>query len=376
MPTEFTEDCQRERLRFQAAHNSWVQALDAVRAAREARHLAQRRSDEANRALREATEERTRAETAWDNQIAAISADPTFGANVDADFVPQSTGSGQFTAIIGPFPLSNDSRNILRGAGDQQGLSAWQAAGDTALTETVRLAQEAEQARVEEAAREQVAQDAEQALDQAIRAFTAAEAARDQAKDALDTAKAAVDSECDGQTRTQPLDGGELVVEPGILPEDEARVTDKLDDIPDNQVDGLGGVTLLDEDGRQHVYLDPNDGTEVTIKVAGFYVNGHITIYVGSGPSIPHVEATIKHELGHHVYSTRLPLPDVQDRWDRFWNDGDNRLKSPRGKMPTGYAGQSASEGFAEVYEYYHDYPDRLDPDTRREIEEILRLIP
>ena len=371
MPTDFSQECQAARGRLQAAYTALTQAFDALRSARIARRQAQRRADEANRALREATDERTRAEAAWDAHIAAIAADPTLGANVDADFVPSSTGPGQFTITIGPFELSNGGRNILRGAGVQQDLSAWETAGAAALNETLRLARETEQACTEEAARRQVAQNAQQAADQADQAFAAAQAAKDQAKTALETARAAVDTACAGQTKTEPLNGGELTVDPGVLPEDEERVEDKLDDIPDDQLEGLDGVTLLDQEGREHVYVDPNDGTEVTIEVAGVYSGGYITIFGGTGPGI---EETIKHEVGHHVYRRRLPAAG-QDRWDRFWNAGDNRLKPPRGKMPTGYAGQSASEGFAEAYEYFHDYPGRLDPDTRREIAEILGLI-
>jgi|GEM_PF-5259919 len=370
----FNKACQAARSEYQKAHKAYREALSARRKARSNRRNAEREEDRARTARDKAKAERVNAEKKWDDKTDAIQADPTFGvAGVTAGVIPKnSEGPTDASGNAGPYPLSNGSSFSLWVKGDDAAVSQWHTEASNKLAETITLAQKAGDTRAEEAAAENRYQGAADKLQQARQAYDAANAQVTAAETASKNAEQKVKTDCNGQTSTSRLDGGELVIHPGVLPEDEKRVKGRIDGIPDKEKDGLRKVEMKDENGGDMSYTDPNNGKRMDGQIAGTYswASKGVTMYDGSGPGL---EETIKHEIGHHVYSSKLSI-DAQKKWREFWDKDNNKLKSPRGKMPTGYAGVSASEGFAEVYEAYYDN-ENLDPETKAKLEELLGTI-
>jgi hypothetical protein len=150
----------------------------------------------------------------------------------------------------------------------------------------------------------------------------------------------------------------ELRCHPLVPDERERRVKEILDRIPENHKRGLRRITL-------HVKQPPpgEGGGEAGGQKAADYSRDDKAI----GHYHPNEVASIKHEIGHHVYFDRLNA-EARRRWERFFE----RNKTA---MPTEYGRTEAKEGFAEVYEFYYDRKD-LDPAVKAEFEAIIALVP
>jgi DNA repair photolyase len=150
----------------------------------------------------------------------------------------------------------------------------------------------------------------------------------------------------------------ELRCHPLVPDEKERRVKEILDRIPENHKRGLRRITL-------HVKQPPQ--TEGGGGTAGQRAADYTRDEKAIGHYHPNEVASIKHEIGHHVYFDRLNAA-ARRRWERFFERN-------RAAMPTEYARTEAKEGFAEVYEFYYDRKD-LDPAVKAEFETIIALVP
>jgi len=213
---------------------------------------------------------------------------------------------------------------------------------------------------------------AKDAFDYAASAFLLADPGepRQRANERLERRRKELDEAIDRVTeacdeRVTPIetgqdggDGPELHCHPLVPTDRERRVKGILDRLPQKHKRGLRRITL-------HVKQPPSGqgGGEFGGLVAADYSRDEKTIRHYH----PDEVATIKHEIGHHVYFDRLP-EEARERWERFFADH-------KPAMPNDYARTEAKEGFAEVYEFYYDGKD-LDPAVKAEFEAIIALMP
>ena len=370
MPREFSADCQAARQAMQAAWDAWGAASDAVRDARQEVRAKEREAAEAGEALAAARDAEAAANAAWDALIVSVTSGPALGVGgLEAGLGTPPEGGN----AAGPFP-TRPGGSIVIWARDERPdpLHAWHAEADRRIQENRDLGAAAAGARDARARAEFARDAADEALADASFALHTALMADDQARAAYETARSAVSTACAGQTfSTGGEDGPEIVVDPGVLPEDEERVKDRLDSIPENELEDLDDIEMHDEPGHAFTYTDANTGEEVDTIAAGTYGSDGVNLYDVIGPR---AEEVLKHEIGHHVFS-RLPDDAVQE-WRRWYETGDNKLRAPRGRMPSGYASRDAGEGWAECYEMFRDHPDRLDPEAREKVRELLGRLP
>jgi hypothetical protein len=360
---DFTPACQVARDAYQAAYNDYLAARDAYIRAESALSRAVEALNQAQQRLDNAQDALDRANDAWEAHLTAVKSDPTLAVpGVEAGVAPPQTPPDG-AAIAGLFRARTPPNFSIWALGDPEPLDAWGDAANRALQKTVTLRAAAQQAG-DAVAQRTTERDAAATAEQSARQIEQnARTARSQASATASAALAQVKTACAGQTATYPLDGGEIEVAPGILPEDEKAVRDRLDSLPDEEKEGLNKVDIQDE-------LGPPSPAAAMGVVAGQYrvSSQRIQLFI-----FGHSEKVVKHELGHHVYFDRLP-ETARERWRQFYGNGTNKQKVPAGKMPTGYATTDEQEGFAEVYEFLRDGKP-LEPEVKQLIEELLREI-
>lgn len=358
---EFSQACQMARDAYQAEYSQYEAALRNLRQAKIDLRVKTGELDRARDRLADAEAALTAANTAWDAHVDGIRANPALGVpNVEAGVQPPDAPPAG-AAVAGIFPARQAPDFNAWAAGAPSDQSAWHAAADPALQRAIDLrdvAVDAEsvatQRRAEFAAAEAAAQAAREAEQNAS-------AARREAKGRITLARAQVHNVCGEETASGALGGGgEINVDPGVLPDHERRVRDKLESLPDEETDGIREINLLEEFG-------PPSSFNPEVSIYGKYspFRRRIRLYL-----FGHQEETLKHEVGHHVHLNRLS-DAARDRWKTFYETGDNGKEEPVGKMPTGYATTDEGEGFAEVYEHLRD-DKALDPEVKQLIEDLL----
>jgi len=356
---DFSPQCQAARDAYQAATEAYRAARDAHLASQAAARRALDALNQAQQRLNDAQAALAQAEADWDAHTNGVRAAPALGvAGVEAGVQPpQAPPAG--AAVAGLFFTRVAPNFHIWALGDAAPRSAWLAAADASMQQGNRLKAAAEQAQARLAQATAAHADAVRAEAGARAAEQAAADARTQASAAASAALAQIAAACAGETASQPFgDDGEFQVDPGVLPEDEEKVRERLESLPEEETEGLEEIELQEELGSQS-----EDGGIV----AGQYTVGSQTVELFLGG---HNERVLKHEVGHHVYYHRMD-DAARERWDRFYAQGSHSQQVPAGKMPTGYAATAAREGFAEVYEYYRDGLP-LDPEVRQLIEELL----
>ena len=298
-----------------------------------------------------------------------MKASPGFGIkNAKAGFQPPSQPAPDGTTIVGPIKDRNGKAHVLYGPKSKK----WSDLANNALLEIGKLNEELLAAQQEVKQREKEVPPAEKALNDAQKAFDDAfsEKSRQDAHNKAEEILRELKRSCAGQTITSKLDGCELEVYPGVLPEDEKRVTDVLTNLEEKELRNLKKVKLTDACGPPHAYID-NDGKVVATRAIGKYwwPTKTITGYVGD-----YEPENIKHEVGHHIFNELLD-DKARIEWREFWRKADNRLKVPKGKMPTQYAGFTHQEAFSEVYWHFKENKP-LDPEARDLMQKLLGGIP
>jgi hypothetical protein len=370
---DFSAPCQAARNALQAAVNAYLSARRTTSVAEFTRDRAVRDVDAARAIARNAEAARVVAAAAWQALVDRLTADPTFATGIaDARFVnPPAVAGLAGGELVGPLPLPDGTNRVLFGRDELPSiLAAWRTAATNALAEDLRLKRAAEATAVDAAARAADLANAERLLADAERALTDARAAQDGVRTRAIDADRTVQATCSGEARKDTIDGTDFEVRPGVLPEDEETLRRLIGRIAGKEKTGLTSIELEDLEGAETSYVDPNTGATIAGRRSGQYSRAGRSIIVYDQD-----EQVLKHEIGHHVYYQRLPA-DVRDEWERYWGTGNNKLKTPLGKMPTGYAGSEADEAFADVYEFFYDMPGALDPETRDKIADLLRRIP
>jgi hypothetical protein len=364
MPQEFTQACQSARQAMQNAWNVLTAAHDVAGNARAEVRAKERQQEQAKTARDDAQQAENTANAAWDAQIMAITSDPTFGVkDLEAGLGEGEAG----TAGAGPFGTrAGGSLGLWARSEISERLAEWHTHADRALQENTRLANAAAAATTARTAAEATYSTAQEALADASFALHTALLTVDQAETAHQASRTTVAAACAGQ-QSSAGDDPEITIAPGVLPEDEQRIKDRLDSLPDAETDGLEEIDMTGEEGHEFTYTDENTDEEVTTTAGGTYGGNDITINDVTGEK---AEEIFKHEVGHHVY--KKMSDDTRQSWNDWYDDGNNSLKSPTGKMPTGYASRNPDEGFAECYEMFHDAPERLNTETREKIRAIL----
>lgn len=359
--SDFSSACQTARAAYQAAMNSYYAARDAHVHAQSVLRSATDALRDAQRALTQAQNASRAADAAWDAHVAAIKADPSLAVPTVETGVLPPTAPPAGAAVAGPIQSRTPPNFSIWAAGIPTDLSRWQTAADRALQRAVVLKAAADQART--ALNAKTAQHATSAAAEATAraAELTARAARTAASNAAVAERAKVHTACAGQHTSHPLGGGgEIVVDPGVLPDDETKVRRRLESLPEKEKRGIHKVEMGDD-----VKKDPDTGqTEWT---AGEYAIGAQTIHLYI---LGHTEKTMKHEVGHHVYFHRM-TEAARDRWKRFFQQGTNGQVVPTGKMPTQYATTDEAEGFAEAYEFLRDNKP-LDPAVKQLLEDLV----
>ena len=364
MPQEFTQACQAARTAMQNAWNAYGAASAAAAAARTEVSAKEREQGLAKEARVRAQQTENAANAAWDAQIMSITADPTLGVkDLEAGIGEGAAGTGG----AGPFATRAGTDIGLWARSEfPERLSEWHALADQAMQENTRLARAASSATTRRVAAEAAYDAAQEALADASFELHKALIARDKAEAAFEASQAAVATACVGQSSTSG-DDPEILIAPGVLPEDEQRIKDRLESLPEVETDGLEEIEMTGEEGHEFSYTDENTEQKVTTTAGGTYAGNDVTINDVTGEK---AEEIFKHEVGHHVYEKISD--EARNAWNSWYETGQNTLKAPAGKMPTGYASRNADEGFAECYEMFHDHPDRLNDETREKIITIL----
>lgn len=358
---EFSEACQMARTAYQAELDQYNIRVGEHRQAK--RDLRQRSEelDQARQRLADAEAVLAAANNAWDAHTDGVRAGPDLGVpNVEAGVQPPDAPPAG-AAVAGIFQSRQPPNFNAWAAGSAADLSAWQAAADAALQTAIDLRDVAVAAEAVVAQRQAELAAAEAAEQAAREAEQNANAAKMEAKGRVTLARAQVLNVCGEETASGPIGGGgEFKVDPGVLPDDERRVRDRLESLPDEETDGIREVNLLDE-------LGPTSSVVPEGFVSGNYspILQRINLFISN-----HLESTLKHEVGHHVHLNRLS-DAARARWKAFYETGDNGKKEPEGKMPTDYATVDDGQGFAEVYEHLRD-DKALDPEVKRLIEDLL----
>lgn len=358
---EFSAGCQLARDAHQAGRDAYDTALreylrakSDLNASAGAVDVARRRHADAEAALDAANDD-------WDVYIAGVRAGPDLGvANVEAGVQPPNAPPAG-ASVAGIFPSRQPPIFNAWAAGDAADQSAWQTVAAGALQRAVELgsvAGDAEAAVMQRTAELTAAQAAEEA---AREVEQNAGAARTEAAGRYKLARAQALDVCGDEVATRPIGGGgEFNVHPGVLPDDERRVRERLESLPDEETTGIREIDLRD-------IVGPPSSTAPFWPVLGVYhpVGNTIELFV-----FGHQENTLKHEVGHHVHLDLLSAP-ARERWKTFYETGTNGQPRPDGQMPSQYAATNEREGFAEVYEHLRD--DRaLDPEVKQLIEELL----
>jgi hypothetical protein len=356
---DFSPACQAARLVYQRAMTAYFAArADHLRAIADHRTAV----DELGRArqqLDRAQAALIRANDAWDGQTRTVETAPALGVpNVEAGVVRSPEPPPADVAIAALFHARIEPNFSIYAAGDAPALNIWQRAADAALQSNANL-RAAALGSVADLAREAAQHAAAVTAETAARQSEQnAAAIRSEASARGSAALAEVLKVCAGQVANHPLGGGgEIHVGPAVLPDDEARLREKLDSLPDAETEGLDMVEVREESSEM-----AGDG-----HCAGNYRPSSRAIRLFM---LGHDERVLKHEVGHHVYFNRLSATAVA-RWKQFYADGSHHHPQPVGQMPTAYAATGDGEGFADVYEYYRD-GKRLHPEVQRLMEELL----
>lgn len=355
---DFSLPCQKARQAYQQTLVDHKAAVQRRQRAHAKAKTAKADLDRKQAALTQAEVSMNQANQNWDGEVARIRTDPTLGvAEVQAGVLPQdprpaeATGAGKFRARQIP-------AFSLWAKGGDQSLSHWLQQADLLMNRLNKLRDTAIAAAAEVARRE-AARDAGQVLHAAAKAK--AKVATQEAEQVFEQtveALAKIKRVCGKQRARHPFTGGgTIIIDPGVTPDNEKEVRDRLATLPKNETKGLKEIEM-----RNRSVPDPKNPNGV---IAGRYGAGNIELN-----EFGHKEDTLKHEVGHHVYLHHFP-EKVQLEWDAFFNAGDNGKKRPVGKMPTGYATTNPSEGFAEAYEFLRDNKP-LDPDLKILLEKLL----
>lgn len=367
----FSAECQLARAAYETADAAWLQAIrtkNAAKSRKENAELVHRRAlDELNAAINTLND----LESQWDAIINSVRTDPTLATQfIVAEFRQQGPIPSGGEAI-GPFPVRNQPNHALIGLAEvSSALKDWANKGSRILSSLVGIVDSARKAKVIADDKLAVFDQAQNSLDDATKAFDQAESSLQAAKQAYDAAESEVKSKCSGQSDQSKHGGIDMEICPGTLQKDEQELKDTLDRIPDKEKKGLTRVRIIDGPGHKFEWEDANTQKKIPTTAAGTYGGGEIDIYHGGSFAGPR---TIKHEIGHHVYSI---LSDAsRKKWDDFWLQGNNKLQTPLGKMPTDYSSRNSDEGFAESYQRYR-CGGVLDPETRKMMQDILEAIP
>lgn len=379
MQKNFTQACQAARNKAQDAYNSWKDTLKVKSEARRKLKKAERELKEARDRLTKSKDREKDSNKAWDDHISKIKKGPHFGIqDVKADFqkmqFEQTTPEGGIGKnIVGPIRIRNEKENVflLGPMSKDSNAQKWSKLAEKAMLNAEKLQKDSVRAQQEVKQRQKEVETAEEAFNDAQKAFDNAEKSKQDARNKFETILKELKRSCAGQTETSRLDGCEIEVHPGVLPEDEKRVTDVLKKLEEKELKNLKKVFLLDKVGPDRTYIHPKTKKRVKTKYTALYLpyTNAIKCFVGG-----HKKSIIKHEVGHHVQLRRLD-DKACDEWTKLYEKKDNKLQKPKGKMPTEYAENNECEGFAETYEYFYDRPKQLDPEVLKKMNELLERL-
>jgi hypothetical protein len=144
----------------------------------------------------------------------------------------------------------------------------------------------------------------------------------------------------------------------GVRINAEASASEELADeaykaaaeVPPEHLEGIKSIDIKDRNSEYPDYLGCYYPEDQKIEIDAGTIE-----YTYARPK-QQVRNCLKHEVGHHVYYTKL-YADEKLEWSKLW-------KKYKRKMPTGYAQVSESEGFAECYAcYFSSRRKRLKPE-------------
>ena len=335
--SDFSPDCIKARA-------AWQQAHDQVK------HLI-RVKFKAKFALKQAKEIAFKAQDlwfaknlAWDDYMEELLVNPTFSIKgVTANFQLRTIKTKLTDVVVGSFPVRDKKAHVLvRSGGESMAQNKWDVKASKALAESLKLQKAANEAKKDYETKKAKVEALRKELSEAIKQIESAKVARSKAE-------AEVLKICGSQKRTIKVNETIVQIDAGFLPSEQEKVIEAFKSLPKSEVKDLKKISLLNQKGKTLRYIDPNTQKEIVSNVQAFYDPLTMGIFY-FGPSFQKQERAIKHEVGHLVFPRLKGFG--QTIWKNFWEKGQNKLKVPKGKMPSGYAGRTAEEGFAECYAY------------------------
>jgi hypothetical protein len=140
------------------------------------------------------------------------------------------------------------------------------------------------------------------------------------------------------------------------LAAEENRVKASLEKIPKTYLRGVRVRVISAQDTVKSQVFDSRTGGYRNITAVGHYQQMHsggkVTLQGEVVRMQDESDRVIVHEVGHHVFATKLGVQNKLD-WVSFW-------KTHHDDMPNSYAQHNENEGFAESFMYYYVKPGEL----------------